>query len=68
MIPLNIAIFKSFVNPVSECASLSRHLTRDADKGPLHALQDHRKISTEFKVGFSGGDKGTKSVPASLNS
>lgn len=58
IIPLNITISKAaesastkgFVNAVAMCASLSRHLPGNADKGPLHACQGHWKISTEFNT------------------
>lgn len=71
IIPLNIAISKAAesgsVNAVTACASLSRHLPGDADKGSAHALGGKRKISTQFNPWFSGRDKGTKLVPASPN-
>lgn len=58
IIPLNITISKAaesastkgFVNAVAMCASLSRHLPGNADKGPLLACQGHWKISTEFNT------------------
>lgn len=52
IILLSIAISKAaesgFINAVTACASLSRHLPGDADD--VHTLGDNWKTSTEFNT------------------